>query len=525
MVLAAVRAVQERRYRVLQIQPAEAEADLSFAALGDLVGGIYEQVRDALPAPQRRALEVALLLRESDAPADPRTTASALLTAVATLSDDDPLVIVIDDAQWLDRASGRALEFLARRLPVRVGLVVARRPVDAGPGLLDLERSLPASRVERLILGPLSLAALHHLTRTRLGLRLSRPMLVRVAEASGGNPFYALEIADALARRNEPPALGDVLPVPRTLHDLLSDRVDRLSPAAQAVASAVSALSRPTVEILEAAFAPDLDVNGALAEVEAAGVLVSGSDRLRFSHPLLASTTYGSLTVARRLALHRRLAAVVGDPEERARHLARSAGTPDEGAASTIEAAAVLAMSRGAPESAAELFAAACGLTPDGASEDLARRRLEGATALERAGDLEGARSLAIQALEAGRGGSTGRARFSCSAPSRPTRRRSRLGSTTSNVHSLRRATIPTSASRSCSRSSSRSPTILRPPHGELTRRSSSYANEMIHTASPGVDLQVHRRGRARTRVRMSDSSRKRWPSRRRHRARCPCTR
>ena len=230
---------------------------------------------------------------------------------------------MIDDAQWLDRASGRALEFLARRLPERVGLVVGEAARGAGPGPLDLERALPAGRVEHLVLGPLSLAALHHLTRTRLGLRLSRPMLVRVAEASGGNPFYALEISDALARRPGPPALGDVLPVPRTLHDLLSERVDRLSPAARSVASAAATLSRPTVEILEAAFASELDTEAAVIEAEAAGVLVSERDRLRFSHPLLASTIYGSLTVARRQALHRRLAAVVGDPEERARHLAR----------------------------------------------------------------------------------------------------------------------------------------------------------------------------------------------------------
>ena len=111
VMLEAIRAARERRYRVLPVRPAEAEADLSFAALGDLVGGVFDEVSDALPPPQRQALEVALLLRDADAPADPRTTASALLTMVTFLSSRDPLVIAIDDAQWMDRASRHALEF------------------------------------------------------------------------------------------------------------------------------------------------------------------------------------------------------------------------------------------------------------------------------------------------------------------------------------------------------------------------------------------------------------------------------
>ena len=175
-------------------------------------------------------------------------------------------------------------------------------------------------------------------------------MLVRVAEASGGNPYFALEIAGALARDHAQPALGDLLPVPRTLHDLLSDRIDRLSRAARAVASAAAALSRPTAETVGAAVGSDLDVDAALLEAEEAGVLVSDGDRLRFSHPLLASAIYGSLTAGRRRALHRRLAAIVSDPEERARHLARSVSAANEGAASTIEEAAALATRRGAPE-------------------------------------------------------------------------------------------------------------------------------------------------------------------------------
>ncbi|HSO30616.1 MAG TPA: AAA family ATPase [Candidatus Sulfomarinibacteraceae bacterium] len=402
----AIRAANDRRYRVLQARPSEAEADLSFAALGDLVAGDFDHVKDGLPAPQRQALEVALLLQEADEPADPLTTANALLTALTILSNDGPLVIAVDDAQWMDQASKRALGFSVRRLPQRVGVVVASRVEDGPVRSLDLERALAPGNLERLVVGPLSLAALHHLIQSRLGLNLSRPMLVRVAEASGGNPFFALEIAGALARATAPPALGDLLPLPRTLHDLLSDRVDRLSTAARAVASAAAALSRPTAETVEAAVGTDLDVDAALLEVEEAGVLVSDGDRLRFSHPLLASAIYGSLSASRRRALHRRLATVVGDPEERARHLARSATAADEGAAAMIEEAAALATRRGAPESAAELYDAAYRLTPAEHREELARRMLGAAQARSVAGDLGGARELAASALETARTGS-----------------------------------------------------------------------------------------------------------------------
>jgi DNA-binding CsgD family transcriptional regulator len=399
----AIRQARDARYRVLQVRPAEAEADLSHAALTDLIGGVFDSVTGALPAPQRQALEVALLRRDPDAPADPRTTASALLTVIAILSGDDPLVIVIDDAQWLDRASRRALEFVARRLPPRVGVVVAHRPV-AGPGRpLDLIRALGPEGLEQLVLGPLSLAALNELVQSRARLKLARPLLVRLAEASGGNPFFALELARALARGAALPAPGDPLPVPRTLHDLLIDRMDRLSASARTAASVAAALSRPTAEILETALSPEFDVEAALLELEEAGLLTSGDDRLRFTHPLLASTLYGSLTVTRRREMHRRLADAAGDPEEQARHLARAQRTPDEGAAARIESAAALAMRRGAPEAAAELYAAACRLTPDEQSDDFARRMLGGAHALRLAGDLHAARSRATQALASSR--------------------------------------------------------------------------------------------------------------------------
>jgi len=399
----AVRAARERGYRVLEARPAEAEAHLSFAVLGDLLSAAFDEARDALPAPQRDALDVALLRREAVEPADPRTIATALLSVLTVLSDRDPVVIAIDDAQWMDHASRRAIDFAVRRLPRRVGMVAASRVGDGTATPLDLQRALSVERVHRLAIGPLSLGALHTLIRSRLTLNFARPMLVRIAAASGGNPFFALEISDAIARTHSGISLGDVLPVPQTLQELLHDRVDRLSAPAQVLASAAAALSRPTVPILEAAFGSDHDVDAALVEAEAAGVLVQDDDRLRFSHPLLASTIYGSSTGVLRRALHRSLARVVVEPEERARHLARSVLGADEGVAGAIEAGAQHAARAGAPESAAELYEAACRLTPVEHREDLARRLLGSARALRLAGDLDAAQAQAEMALATGR--------------------------------------------------------------------------------------------------------------------------
>ena len=405
VVLEVARDAGERRFQVLHARPAAAEVDFSFAGLSDLVRSRFDEVRDELPAPQRVALEVALLLGDADLPADPRTTAAALLTAVTLLGRGGPLVILIDDVQWLDLASRRAIQYLARRMPQGVGMVVASRSQSL-PMAIDLGAALPAGDVERLVLRPLSLAALHELISSRLQLQLPRPMLVRIAETSDGNPMYALELAGAIARQGTQPGPGDRLPVPPSLHELLRDRVERLSPPAKAVATGAAALSRPSAETLDAAFGLDFAVEAALLEAEEAGILTSDGGQLAFSHPLLAAALYDSLTGTRLRALHRRLAAVAGDPEERARHLARGIRTDDEEAAAAIEHAAALATRRGAPESAAELYEAAARLTSAAQPEAGARRILGAANAQSLAGDLRRAESLARDALRLARTGS-----------------------------------------------------------------------------------------------------------------------
>ena len=395
----AVREAGARGCGVLEARPAQAESELSYTALDDLVGGVFDEVSTELPPPQRKALEIALLRREADTPADPRTTGIAFVSVLTHLAANRPLVVAVDDVQWLDRASSRVLEFAARRLPERVGIVVTRRAEAGDAAPLGLDRAL-GEACERLVVGPLSLAALHHLIEGTAATKLPRPMLARVEEVSGGNPFYALELARALARDGGHPGIGQPLPMPQNLQDVVSERVQRLSATAQAVTLIAAAHARPTAVTVAAALESDDDAEAALLEAEEAGILVGDGERLRFSHPLLESAIYGSATTVRRRQLHRRLADIVTDPEERARHLGRGVTGVDEALAAEIERGASLADRRGAPEAATELYAAACRLTPADRRDDLARRLLGGANALATAGDLDGASTLAATASE-----------------------------------------------------------------------------------------------------------------------------
>ncbi len=406
--LEAVRSARARGFRLLQARPAESEAKLSYTALADLVGDVVEEVAFALPVVQERAINVALLRAEPDETAEPRTTATALVGILAALAAEGPVLVAIDDVQWLDPASEQALAYAARRLPSAVGLLLSRRTVQPVELPLGLGRSLADERVERVVPGALSLAALHHVIKERLGSSLPRPVLARIAEASGGNPFFALEIARALPADG---SVGDPLPVPRSVGEVVAVRLGGLSDVAQRVALVASALSRPSAGVIASALEGD-DVRTALVEAEEAGVLVSRRDGIGFSHPLLASGIYGSASSERRRQLHERLADVVPDPEERARHLALSTTEADEAIAAELEHAARQAARRGAQHAAAELFAAAKRLTPDVAGEELTRRTLGQASALLAAGDVGGARLLAQEAASSANAGSRAQALY-----------------------------------------------------------------------------------------------------------------
>src|ERR671937_1149590 len=162
---AATEAARERGFRVLQSRPSEAERTLSFAALADLLGDAHELIKQ-LPPVQRRPLAVALLLEEADGPTpDRRAIGVALLTTLRTLAEERPLLLGIDDIQWIDRATAAALAFALRRLADQP-LCVVMTERTASDAVLGQEVAR-AVRGKRLALGPLSLGAVRLLLQER----------------------------------------------------------------------------------------------------------------------------------------------------------------------------------------------------------------------------------------------------------------------------------------------------------------------------------------------------------------------
>jgi DNA-binding CsgD family transcriptional regulator len=395
----AVGRARARGYRVLTTRPAQTEAELGFAALGDLFRDLSTEVLGQLPLPQARALRIALLLEEAPgASADPQAVALATLGALRVLARESPLVVAVDDAQWLDPASDRVLAFALRRVQgERVGLLTTLRLAAGEGSAVDLSTVFPPDSTHRLHLGPLTVAAVYELVRTRLGLSLTRPLLVRLHETSAGNPFYALEIARALAEAGVDPAPHEPLPVPGDLRTLIRQRLATLSPATQEALLAAAALARPSISLLERAVPGSTD---ALEEAARAGIVEVEADRVRFDHPLLASVHYATARVSTRRQMHSRLAAAIDDPEERAWHLALAAGGPDEEAAQALDHAAAAAQRRGAVVAAASLAEEALRLTPTEEEGTSHRRRIFAAELLFVAGDPQRAQALLGEEVE-----------------------------------------------------------------------------------------------------------------------------
>ena len=383
----AIRRARDRGYSVLACRPAQAEAKLSFAALADLLEPVSSHELRLLPDPQCRALEIAALrVSGQRSPPEPRAAAAGFRGVVSHLADQHPVLLAIDDVQWLDSASAAALAFVLRRLSVeRVGMLASRR-LESRPGRRP---PLELPSVQQVELSRLSLAAIHEVLKLRLGRSLPRPLLVRLYEACRGNPFFALEIARDIIQANL--ARDDPLPVPRDLKRLVRRRLGRFSPETREALLAAAALADPTTELLAAVLGRD--PTPALAEAEDADVL-EADEQIRFAHPLYPAVIYGAASHGRRQELHLRLADVVGDIEERARHLALAVEEPSEPVAAALEKAAVQARSRGATAAAAALWADASRLTPDQEVEAGHLRLLEAAQAHFDSADTAAARAL-----------------------------------------------------------------------------------------------------------------------------------
>ena len=308
---------------ILTCRGVEAEASLSFAGLSELLGDVLDEVGPALAPPRRRALEVALLLAEpGESPPDPHAIGLAVLDVLRALADRGPCLVALDDIQWLDPASAGVLQIALRRLrdePLGL-LATLRLGPEFGGSPVELERSFPDERLERLTVGPLSLAALHRLLQERLGLELTRPELARVQEATAGNPFFALELGRELVRTNTRPAPGQPLRVPESLSELLGGRLARLPGETLDVLLLVAALARPTIELVAATYGERERVLEALETAAQEAVVELDDANVRFAHPLLGSICYERAPLWKRRAVHRALAGAVSDVEERARH-------------------------------------------------------------------------------------------------------------------------------------------------------------------------------------------------------------
>ena len=380
---AAVDRAEAAGMRALAARPTEAETSFAHAALGDLLGR-HPEVLEDLPAPQRRALEVALLLAERREAPDQQAVALATLAALRALSRAAPLVVAVDDVQWIDRPTAAVLAFAARRLSDEpIGLLLAQRTAGAAPAPLELDRPPAAERLDRLDLAPLSLGAVQRLLQRRLDWVPSRPVLHQVHELSGGNPFFALELGRAVQTGSLRLRPGERLPV--TLDALVAARLRGLSPVARRGLAVAASMGQPTLAIVDAVAG-----DGALAEAERAHVVDVRDGMVHFTHPLLASGAYAAADPATRRALHGAIAELVGEPEERARHLALAATGPDEAVAAALEDAA----QRAAPAAAADLYDRAAQLTPPGRPDDARRRTTDAAFSVFQAGDGRKAREL-----------------------------------------------------------------------------------------------------------------------------------
>jgi DNA-binding CsgD family transcriptional regulator len=387
--------------RVLTCRGVEAEASLSFAGLSDLLGDALEAVAPSLVSPRRHALEVALLLVEpGEHPPDAHAIGLAVLDLLRILAEAGPVLVAVDDAQWLDPASAGVLQIAFRRLrEERVGLLGTARAGSERPGAaVELDGAFPGDRGERISVGPLSAGAAHRLLKERLGLELTRPELARVQEATAGNPFFALEVGREIVRTGTRPAAGRALRVPDSLRELLGGRLGRLPGETLDILLLVASLARPTVEAVAAAHGDRDRVLRGLETAAQEGVVAVEGSQVRFAHPLLLSICYEEAPIWKRRAVHRALAGAVGDVEERARHLALAADGPDAIAASSLEAAAEQAAARGATAVGAELAELAAELTPDDPILER-QRRFRAANLFRLAGDVERAVTMLEQLL------------------------------------------------------------------------------------------------------------------------------
>ena len=399
---AGLEAAAAAGHRQLRSEPSASETDLSFAGLADLLSGVLPRVAEQIPAPQREALEIALLLRPAgDEPPTARAIGLALLTALRACVSEGPVLVAVDDVQWLDEASLDALAFALRRVASGpLSLLVAARaqaaadPLTAGapPPSHDWQGLLAAVPAAEVIdLAPLDMWQVQSLLPRTVTAAQAR----QVARQSRGNPFWAIEIAASLDSADSP--------VPQLARTLTTRLSRSLSPDAADALAVVAAAGRIVVAEALAVLDHLEDPAAALDAAVLAGVVVETGDRVAAAHPLIGDVLVESLPPGRRMQLYWRLAGAASGPERYAHFAALAAGAgPDPAVAEALDAAADAAHARAANAAAAQFAAQAVAFTPAPDAAALVRRRVRAGELLYLAGEVE--RSLEhVEAIDTDR--------------------------------------------------------------------------------------------------------------------------
>ncbi|MGH3901553.1 MAG: AAA family ATPase [Pseudonocardiaceae bacterium] len=338
---------------VLWIKGAECEAVLPFAALGDLLLPLRSYLGQ-LPAAQRCALEVCLAV-STVTPASPYVTCAATLNLLAAASESAPLLVLIDDFQWIDPSSHRVLAFVARRLNAeRVGMVIAHRD-ETG---LDAVSDVPSIGI-----GGLARDACAELLRRR-GLEVDPHLLTELVELTAGNPLGLVEITNTFGP--DQLCLGGLSEMARPgehLERAWGQRLDALPEPTRAALVVVATSHSTSIDAVEPALAAHGLALSALAPAESAGLIHVTCDGAEFRHPLLRSVIRARTPMTMRIETYRLLAAVAPD-DHRPWYLAAASTGPDEAIAHQLAGIAARAEGRGAYDVAAAAWARAADLTP-----------------------------------------------------------------------------------------------------------------------------------------------------------------